>query len=70
MKPEPGGNIEVWVNVPQGEIKVGVPGYSRPENNQFLNALTMPFRKQRDYWEGTVEPEREAKGRKKTLLAE
>jgi sterol desaturase/sphingolipid hydroxylase (fatty acid hydroxylase superfamily) len=38
------------LNVPQSEIVIGVPGYSRPEDNRFINALLMPFRKQRDYW--------------------
>lgn len=38
------------LNVPQSEIKVGVPGYSRPDDNRFINALLMPFRKQREYW--------------------
>jgi sterol desaturase/sphingolipid hydroxylase (fatty acid hydroxylase superfamily) len=38
------------LNVPQSEIKIGVPGYSQPEDNSFMNALLMPFRKQRQYW--------------------
>ena len=38
------------LNIPQSEIVVGVPGYSRPEDNTVPNALLMPFRKQRDYW--------------------
>jgi sterol desaturase/sphingolipid hydroxylase (fatty acid hydroxylase superfamily) len=38
------------LNIPQKKILIGVPGYSRPEDNRFLNALLMPFRKQRDYW--------------------
>jgi sterol desaturase/sphingolipid hydroxylase (fatty acid hydroxylase superfamily) len=38
------------LNIPQSKIVIGVPGYSRPEDNRFLNALLMPFRKQRDYW--------------------
>ena len=38
------------LNIPQSVIKIGVPGYLRPEDNRFLNALLMPFRKQRDYW--------------------
>jgi sterol desaturase/sphingolipid hydroxylase (fatty acid hydroxylase superfamily) len=38
------------LNVPQGEIVIGVPGYSRPEDNRFWHLLAMPFRKQRDYW--------------------
>ena len=38
------------LNVPQSEIQIGVPGYSRPEDNRFMNALLMPFQKQREYW--------------------
>jgi sterol desaturase/sphingolipid hydroxylase (fatty acid hydroxylase superfamily) len=38
------------LNVPQADIVVGVPGYSRPEDNRLWNSLSMPFRKQRDYW--------------------
>ena len=45
------------LNIPQAEIAIGIPGYSRPDDNQLGNALLMPFRKQRDYWrrtDGTV----------------
>ncbi len=48
------------LNLPQSEILVGVPGYTNPEDNRLWNALSMPFRRQRDYWrkpDGTsVEP--------------
>jgi len=50
------------LNIPQQRIEIGIPGYSRPEDNQFLNAVVMPFRKQRDYWrkpDGSL-PERAA----------
>ena len=50
------------LNVPQSQIAIGVPGYSRPEDNRFINTVLLPFRKQRDYWknlEGIV-PRREA----------
>lgn len=39
------------LNVSQSEIVIGVPGYSRPEDNRFWRLLAMPFRKQRDYWQ-------------------
>lgn len=39
------------LNVPQGAIKIGVPGYARPEDNRLLAALAAPFVPQRDYWE-------------------
>jgi sterol desaturase/sphingolipid hydroxylase (fatty acid hydroxylase superfamily) len=38
------------LNVPQSEIIIGVPGYSRAEDNRLLNILISPFRPQRDYW--------------------
>jgi len=38
------------LNVPQSEIVIGVPAYSSPEDNHFLNTLFMPFKKQREYW--------------------
>jgi sterol desaturase/sphingolipid hydroxylase (fatty acid hydroxylase superfamily) len=37
-------------DVPQAEIVIGVPAYSDPKDNTFLNALLLPFRPQRDYW--------------------
>lgn len=38
------------LNVPQGRIVIGVPGYSEPEDNRTGSLLAMPFRRQRDYW--------------------
>ncbi len=38
------------LNIPQSQIVIGIPGYSKPEDNRLPNALLMPFRKQRDYW--------------------
>ena len=38
------------LNIPQADIVVGVPGYSRPEDNRLWNTLLLPFRRQRDYW--------------------
>jgi sterol desaturase/sphingolipid hydroxylase (fatty acid hydroxylase superfamily) len=38
------------LNIPQSTIKIGIAGYSLPEDNTAANALLMPFRKQRDYW--------------------
>jgi sterol desaturase/sphingolipid hydroxylase (fatty acid hydroxylase superfamily) len=38
------------LNIPQSAIRIGVPGYSLPQDNTAANALLMPFRKQRDYW--------------------
>ena len=44
------------LNIPQARIVIGIPAYSQPEDNRFLNLVLMPFHKQRDYWrtlEGT-----------------
>jgi len=38
------------LNVPQSAIRVGVPAYADPQDNTFGNTLTLPFRRQRDYW--------------------
>jgi sterol desaturase/sphingolipid hydroxylase (fatty acid hydroxylase superfamily) len=38
------------LNVPQAEVVIGIPGYSRPEDNRVWRSLAMPFRGQRDYW--------------------
>lgn len=40
-------------NIPQSEIKIGVPGYSDEESNSFKNVLMAPLRRQRDYWART-----------------
>jgi sterol desaturase/sphingolipid hydroxylase (fatty acid hydroxylase superfamily) len=62
------------LNIPESKILVGVPGYSRREDNRFINVLLMPFRKQREYWppvEGSP-PDRPdaATANRKTTLAE
>jgi sterol desaturase/sphingolipid hydroxylase (fatty acid hydroxylase superfamily) len=38
------------LNIPQSQIIVGIPAYSLPNDNRVATALSMPFRKQRDYW--------------------
>lgn len=38
------------LNVPQSRIVIGVPAYSAPEDNRLPRLLSMPFRRQRDYW--------------------
>jgi len=38
-------------NVPQPAIRIGVPGYSQPEDNRPGKLLAMPFGRQRRYWE-------------------
>ncbi|UUO05053.1 sterol desaturase family protein [Blastopirellula sp. J2-11] len=39
------------LNVSQDEIKIGVPGYSQPEDNTLWSLFLMPFRRQRNYWD-------------------
>ncbi|MFW6169982.1 MAG: sterol desaturase family protein [Planctomycetota bacterium] len=38
------------LNVAQEEIRIGVAGYTRPEDNSPVSVLVLPFRRQRDYW--------------------
>jgi len=39
------------LNVPQGKVTIGIPGYSASEDNAVLHSFLMPFRRQRDYWQ-------------------
>lgn len=38
------------LNVPQGEITIGVPGYLLPRDNRLGPLLKFPFVRQRSYW--------------------
>lgn len=38
------------INVPQDAIAIGVPGYTLPGDHTLWHALTLPFRRQREYW--------------------
>ena len=38
------------LNVPQDAIAIGVPAYTLPGDRTLWHALTLPFRRQRDYW--------------------
>lgn len=38
------------LNVPQEEIRIGVAGYTLPQDNSLVSVLLLPFRRQRDYW--------------------
>jgi sterol desaturase/sphingolipid hydroxylase (fatty acid hydroxylase superfamily) len=62
------------LNIPQAAVVVGIPAYSRPEDNTMGNALLMPFRKQRDYWRGSdgavVHRENQSPKPNRTTLAE
>jgi sterol desaturase/sphingolipid hydroxylase (fatty acid hydroxylase superfamily) len=62
------------LNIPQSKIQIGIAGYSAPGDNRLWPTLTMPFRKQRDYWrrpDGSI-PERDAAvlAQQQTRLAE
>lgn len=37
-------------NVPQAAVVIGVPAYLEPADNTLWQTLTLPFRRQRDYW--------------------
>lgn len=36
---------------PFEDLQIGVPGYSREQDNRLAGALSAPFRKQRSYWD-------------------
>lgn len=38
------------LNVPQGQVVIGVPGYLLPADNGLRSLLLLPFQKQRHYW--------------------
>jgi len=62
----------IGLNIPQAKIEIGIAGYSLPEDHRLWRALTMPFRKQRDYWrkpDGTI-PARDATVADQACLAE
>ena len=40
----------VGLNIPQSEIRIGIPAYAEPADNSLANTFLMPFRRQRDYW--------------------
>lgn len=44
------------LNVPQHKLAIGIPGYSAPRDNRFWALLTLPFRRQRDYWRPSSTP--------------
>jgi sterol desaturase/sphingolipid hydroxylase (fatty acid hydroxylase superfamily) len=44
------------LNVPQTEVTIGIPAYSRRDDNALPRVLAMPFRAQRDYWHGADGP--------------
>lgn len=43
-------NRSLRVNVPQGQVVIGVPGYLLPQDNGLRSLILLPFQKQRPYW--------------------
>ena len=43
-------NRSLRLNVAQGDIVIGVPGYLRPADNRIFPLLALPFTRQRPYW--------------------
>jgi len=62
------------LNIAQKDINIGIPAYSNPKDNQFIDLILLPFKKQRDYWKNEKgEPKAESKvfaSADPTLLAE
>lgn len=59
------------LNIPQGDIEIGIPGYAGEKDNSLGNTLLAPFRFQRDYWhraDGTG-PARVGVAKEKSRLA-
>jgi sterol desaturase/sphingolipid hydroxylase (fatty acid hydroxylase superfamily) len=53
----------VRLNIPQSALEIGIPAYTDAADQGLWNALSMPFRRQRDYWrrpDGTVVEREEA----------
>ena len=60
------------LNIKQADVVIGVPAYMDPQDNKLLNLLTLPFRKQREYWrllDGKQSERREPSEAKNLLLA-
>jgi len=58
------------LNIPQSSIVIGVPGYTAPEDNRLWRCLTLPFRPQHDYWQGSIARSTEELKGSSTQLAE
>jgi sterol desaturase/sphingolipid hydroxylase (fatty acid hydroxylase superfamily) len=62
------------LNVPQSQIVIGVPAYSKPGDNHLVDDLLLPFRRQRDYWRlpdgSAIERDQAELSGDKTTLAE
>jgi sterol desaturase/sphingolipid hydroxylase (fatty acid hydroxylase superfamily) len=62
------------LNVPRDAIAIGVPAYTLPGDRALWHALTLPFRRQRDYWRlpdgGSVERDPAQLGQNRHRLEE
>lgn len=45
------------ISVPQSQVRIGIPGYSEPDDHGLLRSILIPFLAQRQYWPET-QPER------------
>jgi sterol desaturase/sphingolipid hydroxylase (fatty acid hydroxylase superfamily) len=54
----------IKLNIPQKNIIIGVPAYSEKSDNSLWNILTLPFRKQRDYWGAEKDNKRDSSSSK------
>lgn len=43
----------IRLNIPQDKIVIGIPAYLKSEDNNLLNVLFLPFKKQREYWKNS-----------------
>lgn len=43
----------IRLNIPQDKIVIGIPAYPKSEDNNLLNVLFLPFKKQREYWKNS-----------------
>lgn len=43
----------IRLNIPQDKIVIGIPAYQKSEDNNLLNVLLLPFKKQREYWKNS-----------------
>lgn len=63
----------IRLDIPQDQITIGVPGYSDARDLSIIGLLTMPFRRQRQYWklpDGTSPDRHGQSGRLQRILDE
>jgi sterol desaturase/sphingolipid hydroxylase (fatty acid hydroxylase superfamily) len=63
----------IRLNVPQQEIRIGIPAYQDPSEQKPFRLLFLPFRKQREYWksfDGTMPVRDMSETEKRDFLCE